>query len=940
MNKKSFFFSAFTFAFLFILSISTVNAETRIDNGYINQDTVWDKSGSPYIIANSVIVDRGHTLTINHGAQIMTDPSISTNYAPYFSVNDAKLIINGNASDRVSFKGIDGIEINRSQADIKYADIDGGSGLNIAYSYTDIASSTVVNTTGGININKSAVSVRASVIKDNIAGIKIQNPNGGIFLMYGRSEPLNSGGIGNALDILPTPTSTSLTISGSSLVNNTYSALDNLSIDTVARAANNWWGTASGPSTVGINRISGSIQYDPWLVEDPFAIKCCSSVLFIPGMEGSRLYRDEKGPLGFLLGTSANTLWEPNRNDDVRKLFLNANGSSSDPTVYSGDVMGKAYGLFDIYSKFTDFLDNLVKQKTMNRWQSFAYDWRKPIAEVVAGPEKKATTTEYLIQEMEKLASNSKTGKVTLIAHSNGGLVAKYLVKILADIGKADLIDSIISVAVPYLGTPQAIASILHGDGQSIAGGLFLSQSVARQFGDNMASAYSLLPSAAYFSKIFEPTIAFASTTVLGVNNGSYPMNIQSSANQSAFIADTVNTRPNPALSNIDSPIKGNQLLMAAADALHGIIDPFSWPATIAKWAILGWNSDTVKRVNYSASGHNISNTIMGDGTVVAKSAAYDDGLVASADLKKISDNENSNISHARILESAAVQNAIEGIIKHDPKSGLFPLRDGMTWGEPDYSKDIPREELVVSTHSPVELHVYDEKGNHTGFIPVPPELDIEEGLVTMVETKIPGSGFNNYPKSDNDSNTFIRLPYDGRKYTVAVKGVGVGTFDLQIQRDKGDQVLSNAEYDNIPVTPLTVATTTIQIVPISSDATSSPDIVSSTAPLIIDIDGNGVPDIQATSTSSHSDKFDAITYLESLKKTIIVLLESSNKAKNLNKRIDRLEELFNKGKLKQTYNFADKLAKRLGHKKLKELSDADRQLIVDMIDAFVAQFE
>jgi pimeloyl-ACP methyl ester carboxylesterase len=38
-----------------------------------------------------------------------------------------------------------------------------------------------------------------------------------------------------------------------------------------------------------------------------------------------------------------------------------------------------------------------------------------------------ATSTPYIIQELRRLAATSKTGKVTIIAHSNGGLLAKAL---------------------------------------------------------------------------------------------------------------------------------------------------------------------------------------------------------------------------------------------------------------------------------------------------------------------------------------------------------------------------------------------------------------------------------------------------------------------------------------------------------------------------------
>ena len=58
------------------------------------------------------------------------------------------------------------------------------------------------------------------------------------------------------------------------------------------------------------------------------------------------------------------------------------------------------------------------------------------------------------------MASSSKTGKVTIVAHSNGGLVTKLIYNQLKDKGEADLVDKIIFVAVPEIGTPQSLPSL------------------------------------------------------------------------------------------------------------------------------------------------------------------------------------------------------------------------------------------------------------------------------------------------------------------------------------------------------------------------------------------------------------------------------------------------------------------------------------------------
>ena len=953
MNKIKNLFLLFEIILVFS-PVSVIYAETRIDAAVLTNDAVWDKINSPYILSSEMIVPSGVTLTIGPGVKVLKDPS--TEYTGLY-IEGGSLIIGGKGSSRVIIDGIWGISVWNGTASIANTDIVNINAFGIENSNVNMATTTISKSSTPLDIKNSVVKVWGSRFTENRYGINIR-PQGNAFLMMNEDGANNIGGIGNALDdgpIIPT-----LTINNSVIANNIYEGIVNSSFDTIS-AIDNWWGSADGPVKTGVNKISGLIDYEPWLLTEPVLdpgkdedeLVCCSSILFLPGFEGSSLYKLESLPLG--LGNTENTLWPPNRNDDARKLFLNTDGGSMDPTIYSGSPISSVFSLYGIYGKFMGFLDSLTQNGTVNEWKSFAYDWRKPIAEVVAGPERKATTTEYLIHDIEELASRSRTGKVTLIAHSNGGLVAKYLVKALEETGKSNLIDSVISVAVPYLGTPQAIASVLHGDGQSIGFGTIVKQAVARELGLNMPSAYSLLPSAKYFSQMLIPSIVFASSSVVGVNNGSYPINIQSGSDQLAFITDLNNTRTQPDLSNIDLPIIGNNILSVAADVLHSILDPYSWPTNIVRWAIVGWNANTMKSVNYrteieckkspslpsciSFLTHNASTTQMGDGTVVAKSAAYEAGKVASVDLNEVSSNDRLDVTHANILESSTTQTTIEGIIKHNRNSEPFPLPAGVSWGEPDYSKDIPETELVISTHSPVELHVYDDKGNHTGIIPNPTGEDIEEGLFTFFEAKIPGSRFSKQDKNEGESDNYVTVPDNGKKYSIVVRGTGVGDFTLEIERQKGGAVLDHVEYNGLPVTPLTVATTSVMVAPFESLQVSN--LASSSKPLEIDVDGNGSPDIQATSGIDYlTADFDWVNYLEILKKTITSLLGNTNKANNLNKRIDKLENLVKKSKAKQTQNLAKRLEKRFGHMKLKGLNEADKQQIVDMIDTFIAQYE
>ena len=159
-------------------------------------------------------------------------------------------------------------------------------------------------------------------------------------------------------------------------------------------------------------------------------------VLFLPGFEGSRLYKP-----GFLI---ENELWEPNRDNDGKLLEFDADGNSINQNIYTkvGDIINKTYSRFplpiiqlNIYDTFTGDMDALKSDGTINDWEPIAYDWRLPYDQIldsgkVTGDEisyLSATSSPYIIQELKRLAGISKTGKVTIVAHSNGGLLAKDL---------------------------------------------------------------------------------------------------------------------------------------------------------------------------------------------------------------------------------------------------------------------------------------------------------------------------------------------------------------------------------------------------------------------------------------------------------------------------------------------------------------------------------
>ena len=75
--------------------VSTMRASTTV-GGAINVDTTWTVAGSPYVVANSVLVSPGVTLTIEPGVEVAFD------LAKGLQV-DGQLIARGTEAQRIVF---------------------------------------------------------------------------------------------------------------------------------------------------------------------------------------------------------------------------------------------------------------------------------------------------------------------------------------------------------------------------------------------------------------------------------------------------------------------------------------------------------------------------------------------------------------------------------------------------------------------------------------------------------------------------------------------------------------------------------------------------------------------------------------------------------------------------------------------------------------------
>ncbi len=153
---------------------------------------------------------------------------------------------------------------------------------------------------------------------------------------------------------------------------------------------------------------------------------------------------------------------------------------------------------------------------------------------------------------------------------------------------------------------------------------------------------------------------------------------------------------------------------------------------------------------------------------------------------------------------------------------------------------------VTVSVHSPVDIHLFDSRGRHTGIVSAT-GTDLR-----IVEKKIPNSSYTEF-----GDGKYITAPLASS--TVVLDGIGTGTFTLVIEK-KDAASTTVTTFSDIPVTAL------------STGNLSLGEGVESI--LKVDVDGDGAYDATTTAASS-TDPFFLI-------KTIRVFITTSTLSADL----------------------------------------------------------
>ncbi len=598
-----------------------------------------------------------------------------------------------------------------------------------------------------------------------------------------------------------------------------------------------WWGMNGLESPYF--QFFDTVPPAPDLCATPGA--CASNVLFLPGIEGSRLYE------GIGCSKAAEEkLWDPidsyigillrKGDKKVQDLSLDSMGNSLCSDIYTkeGDIIDSVGGS-SIYASLVSEMDGLKSDGTIKDWKPVAYDWRLSLTDLLSKGSVhdgkiyygEATSTPYIEQTLRALATSSKTGKVTIIAHSNGGLVAKALLNKLGGPTAKSLVDKIVMVGVPQSGAPEDIGATLFGYEAGIYqfGIPIVSDAAVRAFALNSPMAYHLLPSEDYLESTMgdseHPVIRF-SGDAYAKEQSAYGSTIANRVALDDYLLAKEGGRTTPRANALRDAAILNPELIAYANDQHASLDAWTPPEGIEVDQIAGWGIDTVGGIDfYSLPPIGVLSALEptrayrpfliedGDGTVPVPSALM---MASSPDVKRYWLNLDSYYkatkikrSHSDLFEIPSLQSFIKDLVTKSASS--LPIY---------ISQDQPvsvsaGKKLTFFLHSSPTLKLTDASGNVTGMAP--------DGSVTQ---DIPGSTYSEFGEVK-----YITVP-ENSTYELTIHGQSDDTFSLDIQESAGGTITTSSTMTSIPATASTVAHLTIA------------DGVRSASALTVDINGDG----------------------------------------------------------------------------------------------------
>lgn len=584
--------------------------------------------------------------------------------------------------------------------------------------------------------------------------------------------------------------------------------------------------------------------------EVPAAPEGASSVLFLPGIMGSRLFEEGE----FCESISIESQLWLSYDNECRQLRLSTNflGQSTNEVYTKSGVDGildEVLGL-NLYKSFIGRLKDMKEDNTINDYVLFPYDWRANLNNILKSGYRTDTEKIFtwqvdkieeglLYQELNDLADSSNSGKVTVVAHSNGGLVIKQLLRYLQSINDPLLnkIDNVILVGVPQLGAPKSAIGILHGEE------IFpvMSQTTTRRLMNTMPFSHHLLPTTGYFESVYTPVISFEEGEATNEWIDSFGDTISSRDGLHQFLSKD-SGRTKPEFEDLETPeVVDISLLDYAKTAEVTQRDLVAVPS-MKIYQIAGVGLETPTSLEYFSDrecvsrilfficteyspkiSYRVDMTIDGDGTVPVPSAlalAEEEQVERRWVNLQLHNIFKVNREHNNLLEVTDIINFIDDTVQHDLDQSYNYLSET----EPLLVGD---ERLIFQLHSPLDMSIVTSAGKK----------------VSSSTNEIDSATYQRYGELQ-----YISIPSD-EDFTLVLDGLATGSFTLDVEKKKAGELLERHTYSAIP----SILGTKVTMV-ITEDAPIEDAI------LVVDYDNDGIDDL-SYDTAGVLDKVTEITY-------------------------------------------------------------------------------
>lgn len=558
-----------------------------------------------------------------------------------------------------------------------------------------------------------------------------------------------------------------------------------------------------------------------------------SSILFLPGIMGSELY-EESGECALFGGEQRR--WLSVFSCEQRRLKTDFFGNSINE-IYTRPgtdaVASDVAAFFNLYDSFLEDLEDWKDDDIIADFAAVPYDWRLSLdaiiktrlidGKLVAG-EADTVQEGYLYQTLEDLVASSKSGKVTMVTHSNGGLVAKYFLHALsvADDPLLEKVDNLILVGVPQVGTPDAVVALLHGSEIGF-GGSVISQQVVREISNTAPFAHHLLPHESYFDLVDTPVIRFTEGSSTVALRDQFGQEIDSYDGLHDFLVRE-SGRPKPAVADLKTPEVVDRALLTYAETVGAALADFDIPDTLTVHQVAGTGVSTASAVeyftsrictNYTTEGrctvyapqldYRAIDTIDGDKTVVAPSALAlpeGNGKRWWVDLVAYDNDNFLKRVHKDLFEIADIRNLVKDVAVGEENMEYEHIFDDIS--------DITRQDgprLIFQLHSPLDLSATTPSG----------------GVVSSSTNTIPGASYQRYGELQ-----FISLPEE-EEVEVLLDGLASGSFSLDLERKEGEERTELVTLSGVPTATGTKASVII-----------TEDMLLEDVSLEVDFNGNG----------------------------------------------------------------------------------------------------